>query len=289
MGTVRAGTLDGSLRPRVVGLAESLPGTAWFAFLLETGRVSFVEEDSPIAGPVLAWRPWTRDDRATFAAGATGSYVVLGAAALANAVGYTPETRELREMADRTVVAPLSERQLGFQALRFAFHGLHRELGSDGVAARAVVDAYLRVILVEVYRAGLPQMKGGERLAPSQRTFTRFSQLVEAHFRDRWTVTAYAGALGMSRDRLCDICQRERGIGPKELIDRRVTVEARLQLENSSHSIQQIASLLGFSSPPQFTRFFDRTMGMPPGIYRKRNQRGTETGTTEFAMPYEWP
>lgn len=289
MGSVRAGALDGSLRPRIVGLAENLPGPSWFVLVVDTGQVWIGDEDQPIAGPVLVWRPWKRNARAKFAAGATGHYAILGPNALASALGYMPETRELRVMEDKLITAPLFEQRERLQSMRFAFTGLNRELRSGGMAARAAVEAYLRVILIEVYRAGQSQMAGSDKAPSSNREFTKFIELVEAHFRERWTVNEYAGSLGMSRDRLGDICHRVRGLGPKDLIDRRVTVEARLQLENSSNSIQEIAALLGFSSSPQFTRFFVRTMGTPPGLYRKECASGVLPDEMEPVLPFEWP
>ena len=145
------------------------------------------------------------------------------------------------------------------------------------------------MILVEAYRASQPGLAGGERVSPAHRVFSKFSDLVESHFRERWTVTEYARSLGMSRDRLGDICVKVRGIGPKELVDKRVTIEARLQLENSSHSVQQIADLLGFNSSSQFTRFFARTPGVPPGQYRAAFLRESDTSESATALPYEWP
>ena len=288
-GIVRAGTLDGGLRPRVVGLAERLNGPSWFAVLIESGSARFSDEDVSVEGPALAWRPWSSEVRVTFQAGATGTYVILGPTALANAVGHMPETRELREMADRQMVCQLNASGDVFQALRAVFHGVSREIGSDGAAAHAVVEAYLRVILVEVYRAGRSQLTAGDRPAASHRVFAEYGALVEAHFRDRWSVNDYAEALGVSRDRLGDICRRVRGLGPKELVDRRVAIEARLQLENSSNSIQQVAGLLGFSSAAQFNRFFSRTVGRPPGAYRDAFVQGGKPAVADPARPYDWP
>lgn len=288
-GAVRSGLLDGALRPRIVGLAESLAGPSWFALMIESGRARIGDDETELTGPLLTWQPWNREARARFAAGATGSYVVLGSTALANAVGYMAEARELREVADRVVTVPLSNQRETFEVLRFAFAGLNRELGSNGPAARAVVEAYLRVILVEVYRAGQSQIAGRELSSPSHRAFARFGELVEAHFRDRWSVIDYAAALGMSRDRLGDICMRVRGLHPKELVDRRISVEARLQLENSSNSIQQISELLGFASASQFSRFFKRTFGVSPGHYRQEYVSGIRNRASERAQPYQWP
>jgi AraC family transcriptional activator of pobA len=112
--------------------------------------------------------------------------------------------------------------------------------------------------------------------------------LVERHFRDRWTVARYAAALGVSRDRLGDICRRIRGRSPSDLIAARVAGEARLLLANSTNSVEQIAALLGFHGAANFNRFFRRATGEPPGRYRARQARGAPDGPAP-RRPYEWP
>lgn len=289
IGVVRAGSLDGALRPRLVGMAESLAGPAWFAAILEAGRVSFSGEDCAIDGPVLLWRPWGQQNRASFGAGASGVYVVLGATALANAAGYMPETRELRETADSAVTIPLAQQGAETESLLTAFRGLHTELSANDPAAHAIVGAYLRIVLVQTYRGAIRHDVREDHASPSHRVFARYGALVEANFRKRWSVTTYAEELGVTRDRLGDICRRVRGLGPKELIDRRIALEARLQLENSSSSLEQIAGLLGFTTAAQFNRFFHRAVGTTPGAYRSSFLKGVRESVSSPARPYQWP
>lgn len=287
--TVRAGRLGGELRPRVFGMADSLRGPSWFALLLTSGAAELAVDEVAVSGPALIWRPWKRDARATFQAGAEGHYALIGPTALASAVGHMPVSRDLLELSNRSVAAPLDQGSEALQTLSAAFASVHRELVSERATAHAVVDAYLRIILVEVYRAEQAHSATRERASPSHRLFADFGTLVEAHFRERWTVNDYARALGLSRDRLGDICRRVRGFGPKEVVDRRVELEARLQLEGSSNSIQQIAELLGFSSTAQFNRFFSRVVGSPPGAYRKAFLEGAQDGLSARRRSYEWP
>lgn len=281
--------MEGALRPRLVGRAESVASPSWLGFILGNGRAAITGEDTPVTGPAFAWRPWTPDMRATFTAGATGSYVLLGATALASGIGHLPEARELREGTALDVTMPLAGADDVLGRLRFAFHGLHDELGSDRPGAAGVVEAYLRIILVEVYRARQSSFAASDPPPPSHYGFARFCDLIELHFRERWTVNEYASELGMSRDRLGDICRRARGLGPKELIDRRATLEARLQLEGSSLSIQQISAALGFSSAPQFTRFFSRHVGLTPGDYRKKIEARPVPQNLDRSVLHEWP
>jgi len=288
-GSVRTGTLGGQLRPRVIGLAEALTGPSWLALLISSGGARISNEDDVLHGPTLAWRPWNSQSRATAQAGTEGAFVILGNTALASAVGHMPITRDLRAMASRSVTAPLADHPDTFQTLSVAFAGLGRELRSDHPTAHAVVESYLRIILVEAYRAALTQASAGDVASPSHKIFAEFGTLVEAHFRDRWSVNDYAQALGLSRDRLGDICRRTRGFGPKQVIDRRVALEARLQLENSPNSIQQVAALTGFSTTAQFNRFFNRMVGTPPGAYRRAFLGGDSSGFSDPGTNYDWP
>ncbi|WP_439524857.1 helix-turn-helix domain-containing protein [Marivita sp.] len=287
--TVRAGALTGDLRSRIVGLAESLHGPSWCAILLEDGGAMLSGEDARIKAPVLAWRPWSETSRLRSDAGAVGAYVLLSASALGNTIGHLPEARDLRDVADHQVTVPLASMSETRFALRTAFAGIRRELEDDAIAAHVVVEAYLRVILIELLRAAPSYSDGPQGASPSHRAFTRFSTLVERHFRDRWSVSLYAETLGVTRDRLGDMCRRVRGLGPKEIIDRRVMLEARLLLETSGRSVNEIAGTLGFSSPAQFNRFFSNHADLPPGGYRTSFLRGVELGVSDPARPFDWP
>jgi AraC family transcriptional activator of pobA len=288
-GVVRSSTLDGALRPRLVGLAESPEGPSWLTALIESGQAIFGEEAQPVTGPALVWRPWRRGSRARFEAGTLGAYVLLGPTALAAAVGHMPESRDLREMSAQPVTRALYPGGESLTAMRTAFSGVRRELLAQEPAAHAVVEAHLRVILVEAYRARTGLLAGEDPSSPSHRIFARYSAMIERNFRDRWTVARYADALGTSRDRLGDVCRRVRGIGAKDLIDRRVVLEARLQLENSSNTIEQVAGLLGFASAAQFNKFFRRKTGRPPGAYRAHVQTNRAARSEEDRSLYDWP
>lgn len=287
--TVRAGALTGGLRSRIVGLAESLRGPSWCAVLLEEGGAVLAGEEDRINAPVLAWRPWDDTSRLRFDAGAVGTYVLLSASALGNTIGHLPEARDLRDVADHKLTVPLTSASERRGALRTAFAGIRRELEDDAVAAHVVVEAYLRVILIELLRSAPSYSDGPQGASPSHRAFTRFSTLVERHFRDRWSVLLYAETLGVTRDRLGDICKRVRGLGPKDIIDRRVMIESRLLLETSGRSVNEIASALGFGSAAQFSRFFVRHANQPPGAYRLSFLKGLEQGVSDPARPFDWP
>lgn len=288
-GAIRSGAIGGGLRPHVFGSTEALPGPCWLALLLNAGVARFASDDAEIRGPALVWRPWAPEARATFMAGAEGIHVTFGSTALASAVGHMPVSQDLLEMARRSVAVPLTRGGDLLRTLGMAFAAVHREANSRQSSAHAMVEAYLRIILVEVYRIEQDRIDTGHGMSPSHRIYADFGTLVEGHFRERWTVNDYAQALSVSRDRLGDVCRRIRGCGPKEVIDRRVALEARLLLEGSSSSIKQVAGLLGFASAAQFNQFFMRVVGNPPGGYRKLFLDGVSEGASEPRQSYEWP
>lgn len=50
---------------------------------------------------------------------------------------------------------------------------------------------------------------------------------------------------------------------------------ARALLETSSHSVEEVASQVGYSDTSSFSRLFRQRVGMSPGAYRRRFQMGT--------------
>ncbi len=64
---------------------------------------------------------------------------------------------------------------------------------------------------------------------------------LETHFRERWRIVDYARDLGVSHDRLHDICVRMLQRTPLELLHDRLGHEAGLRLARSGQSIEALA------------------------------------------------
>ena len=92
----------------------------------------------------------------------------------------------------------------------------------------------------------------------------RLRGLVEQHFHDQKPVSFYAEALGMTVRNLSRLTQRHFGCTPKDLINRRVALEARRLLLYSNASGRQVATELGFQDPSYFSRFYERMTGARP-------------------------
>lgn len=82
------------------------------------------------------------------------------------------------------------------------------------------------------------------------------------------SVSDYARRIGTSTKTLSRATTGLTGVSPKELIDRRVVLEARRLLAHSTESASSIGSMLGFSEPTNFTKFFARHTGISPQEFR---------------------
>ena len=82
--------------------------------------------------------------------------------------------------------------------------------------------------------------------------------VVEARYLEHWPAQRFARELGLSETGLNRLCRRLTGLTAFELIQQRVTLEARRKLVYSAHSVSSIAAELGFKDPAYFCRFFRR-------------------------------
>lgn len=290
---VHAEPIQCALHNRVLGLSRPDESRIWRGVLLTsgTGVIENGDAATPLQAPCLAWVPWVAGQALRVRAGCVGFQFTIGDQVLANAIGHNPESADLRHFLDRQVVAGLDD-AADADAIADAAHAfgvIVREVHGPRVGSWTMVQAQVRAILVTLWRlsegAGTATQPGR-----SSRVLREFRQLLEAHFRDRWPVRGYADALGVSADRLHDICRRELGRPPLQLVHERLAHEARLRLERSSETVEQVADSLGFRDVGHFSRFFKAKVGMPPGRFRDQAALAADEGRGRQPSTYaDWP
>ena len=284
--------IDTGLHPKTVGIAGAVDGPSWRLAYLERGHaeISRGAQAFRLDAPAALLHSWTPEHRLRISAGAAGALLLIGSTALANAIGHRPESADLRFLVERRALIGLTDREGLREAVAQPFAGILRELAEGGAASRSVIEALLRVLLIQFWREQGSARAGEAAGQSGRRLIVQFNNLVEVHFRDRWSVARYASALGVSADRLNDVCRRVRGRTPRAIIVARTMTEARLLLATSFHSIDQIAGLLGFSSAAHFNRFFKAEEGIPPGRFRRDHAeaapRRSEPGSGDL---FDWP
>lgn len=168
--------------------------------------------------------------------------------------------------------------------------GFLREASLPGMGSEMAIAAYMRLILMELWRASGWQGETTGGRGQDDDILQRFRRLVEMHFRQRRPIGFYAQALGLSHDRLHAICTRTLGRAPKDLIQQRILQEANLRLERSGMPLQEIAHQLGFPDQTYFSHFYKRATGMAPNAYRRSVALNDKAaGKQAFAQFAEWP
>lgn len=102
-----------------------------------------------------------------------------------------------------------------------------------------------------------------------QELYHQFLSLVDKHCRDERNVDYYANRLCITTRYLRKITSENSGNNsPKEIIDKRIIVEAKVLLHQLDLSIQQVTNQLGFPDQSYFSRFFKSHTGVTPTTYR---------------------
>ena len=97
--------------------------------------------------------------------------------------------------------------------------------------------------------------------------FRLFIEQLNTH-RGKHDLTFYAEKMSISPQYLSRLVFEVSGTAASDWINRAVTMQAKLLLRSTQHSIEQIAEELNFSTTPYFCRFFKREVGTTAAQYR---------------------
>jgi AraC-like DNA-binding protein len=108
-------------------------------------------------------------------------------------------------------------------------------------------------------------------------TYARFRDDLEERYAHTRRVEDYADRLGCCVRTLTRASLAATGRSAKQVIDDRVTLEAKRLLAGTDLPVAEVGRRLGFPEPTNFGRFFQREVGQSPGAFRAT--AGAETGT----------
>jgi AraC family transcriptional activator of pobA len=147
---------------------------------------------------------------------------------------------------------------------------LSRELAWTAIGHAAAVEALLMTLLVEILRLARHEADDAQGQASGAHAalVARFRELIEGRYRSGDGVEAYAAALTVPPKRLRAACLSVAGAPPLQMIQDRVTLEAKRALLYSNKTVAEVAYDLGFEDPAYFSRFFARTVGRSPRAFR---------------------
>ena len=168
-----------------------------------------------------------------------------------------------------------AEDQLG---VRRGFEAIVTEYrATDGAALSAqILQHLLHALLLRLARASnraTPQVIS----EATDRIYRRFLAQLERRFAQTRRVEDYARDTGCSAKTLGRACIAACGKPPKELIDSRVSLEAKRLLAHTRLPVGVIAVETGFSEVTNFVKFFRRCEGVLPSRFREKYPGLAET------------
>jgi len=109
----------------------------------------------------------------------------------------------------------------------------------------------------------------GEVTTRKESLVQSFIELLVTHYRHEHKVEFYAAQLHVSTHYLTLVVKSATGQSISEWIFEMLYSEARMLLEHSKLSVQEVTTTLNFSDQSAFGKFFKRRSGVPPLEYRR--------------------
>lgn len=137
-------------------------------------------------------------------------------------------------------------------------------------AHKEYLKILLHLFLIVIQRFGVRKDCNGLTMNNSSHTlFVKFRQLLEIYYHKIHTVSGYAGLLNVSGKTLTNCVKEISHQTPLEIINERLSLEAKRLLAYSDKNVNEIGFELGFEDPSYFVKFFKRQTNMLPGDFRK--------------------
>ena len=137
---------------------------------------------------------------------------------------------------------------------------------------RRWAEACFQTVVMEIINQCANTWPPG-RFGDQARRIMQICERIRRHPGEPIRVDALAAGMGVSAEHFSRLFRRVQGLSPRAFITRTRIDTARRLLLTSSHSIERIATLLGYDSGFQFSRHFKARTGVPPSHYRDRGRQ----------------
>lgn len=262
-----------------------------YAIHLQSGRGRVVHDEGelPLRTHDVAWMPAGSGQALRVEPGSAGVSVGVSDTLLAAAMGDRPAMAALRQVSLRRFALTAAEPAAREELVR-SLLAIEAEARRDAEASPPYLVAHLTLVLVMLWRlssSGGDALPAAGAVAPR---LLRFRHLVEAQYRAHWPLSRYAAEMGISTDRLHDLCRTSLGRSPLELVHQRLVREACSLLAGTDLAVERVAADLGFGSTSHFSRFFKRWLRQSPSAWRAHARAQAASGRAALPASYaDWP
>jgi AraC-like DNA-binding protein len=169
--------------------------------------------------------------------------------------------------------------------INYLFSQLESEFNRKESSHEEMLRTYLKQLLIKSTRLWKQQHLGGALTDQNNDpdAFRHFTQLVEAHYKQKHTVADYADLMLVAPKTLTHKFKRMNLPQPNEVIKNRIILEAKRLLVHTSMTAKEIAYELGYDDPAYFSRLFYIKTGDSPSAFKAKYLR---QGNAEAAGSY---
>jgi AraC-like DNA-binding protein len=155
----------------------------------------------------------------------------------------------------------------------YLFSRIEDEFELKDGSLEEMIRTYLKQLLIKSTRLWKAQHLNGvmaDKPNNDLEFFRRFTQLVEANYKEKHNVAEYADLLMIAPKTLTHRFKRLNLPQPNEIIKNRIILEAKRLLVHTDRNAKEIAYGLGYDDPAYFSRlFFVKTAETPSGFRSK--------------------
>lgn len=188
-----------------------------------------------------------------------------------------PESKVAGEVLARLCAAPaifsLARHADTASDIDAMFGVLDHESAKRQVSSDLIVERLAKAIFLLVARLDAERL-GSASAVPADRDLARFLALVDRHFAADLSLSEYAQRMDFSVERLIRLARKRTDKSPMQLVHERRLKEAFYRLAQTTESISEISTGLGFNDVAYFCRFFKKRAGSTPSQFRVTSGSG---------------
>ena len=143
--------------------------------------------------------------------------------------------------------------------LREILHAFHEQIPLD----EEVISAYIHLILSDLLQCA--RMKSSKKDV----MILKAAQYIQMHYSEQITLDQLADMACLNPSYFSTKFKKIMGMSPKEYILNTRMRAAKILLQDTNQTVQQVAANTGFQYDAYFSNYFRRKMGLTPGEWRK--------------------
>jgi len=143
---------------------------------------------------------------------------------------------------------------------------LKKEYSETTIANLNIVQSYLITLFYEMNKNAV---KTSKSISASEVITAKFKELIHDKIKTQHQVNYYASLLNVTPNHLNKCIKTVTGKSAVKWIDESILLEAKYLLFQTTFSVGEIATQVGFEDQSYFSRFFKKLEGISPIRYRK--------------------